>query len=260
MIRTITEAECLALTVPGDVPGVLDGYIGPVRWGQASALWAYVGMIQDCHYAASGDDGRHDAYVGRDYLGDTHQGLFLPLARPEVQAHLVGWLGRGERCPDCRGARVDTAKPITSATTPCPSCRGSGWIRRPVNRYAWLTPEAHGGLPDWIRLALIWGSVVRVAAGMEALRAAEPVPVSPRGPFTVGNAVAWWTATEERRGWFATRSNGVVLYPGWMWDTEHGPEIGAAALDRIYSCVMSQGFALIDEAPTGRAIRFEVTS
>lgn len=232
MIRTITESEALTLAVRGDVPGVLDGYAGPVIWGDRTERIA-LGR------AHAGDalvvDDASDAL---SHWAPTAE-LRLPLAHPLVQAHLVGWLGRGERCP-CGGKPVaccigcghypddpEVRQPCagndaghTWIDRDCERCNGTGYLRPRHNRYAWLLPEAHGGLPDWIRMALIWGSVVRVAAGMGAL---TNVFVPP-----------------DAHGSRRILSGACRRYPAS--DAE----------------AFSRGFALLDNAPAGRVIRFEV--
>lgn len=205
--KTLTEAECHALTVRGDVPGVLDGYVGPV---EIHATW----HAGEPWIAAVSANGKVDGGRGADAR--------LPLARPEVQAHLVGWLGRGQPCPVCKGSQCQPSRIAFDPDDPCDTCDGLGHLRAPHNRYAWLTPEAHGGLPDWIRMALIWGSVVRVAAGMGALDV-SPLDVSP-GRF--------------RR----------CLIPGGVWNYYPGAD----------AALLAQGHALIDNTPEGRVIRFEV--
>lgn len=225
MTLILTEAECLALTVRGDVPGVLDGYVGPVL--TTARLSA---GVPNWPGAVSGPSVRGKWWVGRGEKADgsgvnpwgstpgqdygrvgewSASNIALPLASPLVQAHLVGWLGRGQPCPGpCVG--VDCGRCDGQAD-------GTGRGRaRGHNRYSWLTPEAHEGLPDWIRMALIWGSVVRVAAGAGPLR----------------DVVAPWSADESASG-----------RPG---------------ADQANQRMMGLGHALIDETPTGRVIRFEV--
>lgn len=221
MIRTITEAEALTLAVRGDVPGVLDGAEALVI---QTCLDCEAGAVEVGHCAACGEPKVRSCPSCSGTGGDRA----LPLANQLVQAHLVGWLGQGERCltPDhlTRAARGSD----------CPGCDGSGWIRRPANRYLWLTPEAHDGLPDWIRLALIWGSVVRVAAGM------GPIHLSPYYPRNdLGRRVGYFGEV--------LADSRVVLPVG----VDRTP----ANCDAEW---LSENFALIDNAPAGRAIRFEV--
>lgn len=221
MIATLTEAECFALTIPA-TDELLRGWVGPsIYEGRAVACIS----LGNPGYVAIGFFDDHAMESGVEGVAVTD--VSLPLSCPEVQALLVGWLGRGERCPR-------TAPPTSDLDAQCPLCADTGYLRPRYARYAWLTPQAHGGLPDWIRLALIWGSVVRVAAGMGPLGRTRYSDVPKRTVQVTNNHIAL---------------NGFRF--GSVEEAE-------AEIARCNAAALAKGDALVESNPDGRVIRFDV--
>ncbi len=247
MIRTITEGEAPSLAIPATDELIL--WNGPAISAK-EGLVCILGPGRPGFVAVGSWDGDEASLLGVP-LAD----LRLPLARPEVQAHLVGWLGRGERCPHglaCHGLHPDTAH------SPCPSGWSGcdGYLRPPADLYHLLKPAALGGLPDWIRLALIWGNVVRVAAGMSAI------------PDVLGEP--WLNDPKCGRGSLDHKRGDTyaVEAPSQAWKTWRvrvtDPRNTRRILGRFGSraeadaFALSLGIALTDKTPAGRVIRFEV--
>ena len=236
-IRTITEAEANNLVIPA-TDDLLSGFLGPVLVLQDDKPWVYAGRRRGEHYIAPPTWDQHDIVCGDDGLRIDN--VRLPLSHPEVQAHLVGWLGRGAWCPPCGGGGFEGLVE-TPTRYGCPACggsatkRGTGYLRPPADLYHLLKPQALGGLPDWIRLAMIWGSVVRVAAGM--------------GPVSTIWTPIYGDKNPTRR-WFRNYAGGPFQETSFAYnDTER------AARD---SRLIRAGCTLVDDTPTGRVIRFEV--
>lgn len=256
MIRTITETEAPNLTIRGDLTDVLGDWIGPctvigpIHPHPRFFNHVYCGTDPECGKAAHvvfGFDAANRIEDPKasgcfyDTVGITRaEFVELPVARPEVQAHLVGWLGRGAWCPPCGGGGFEGLVE-TPTRYGCPACsgsatkRGTGYLRPPADLYHLLKPAALGGLPDWIRLAMIWGSVVRVAAGM--------------GPVSTIWTPIYGDKNPTRR-WFRNYAGGPFQETSFAYnDTE------SAARD---SRLIRAGCTLVDDTPTGRVIRFEV--
>lgn len=238
---TITESEAFDLTIPA-TDDLLSGYIGPVLVLQDDKPWVYTGRRFDAHYIVPTAWSKHDILTEFLHTYDVR----FPLSRPEVQAHLVGWLGREEWCAACDGSGFDG--PVeTSTKYGCVACggstmkRGSGYLRKPFDRYSLFPPHPRGGLPDWIRLALLYANIVRVAGGMSAIDGL----LGPR--YRVSRV-------ELRRDVLYGRGAGIpgagmsFLHSGGVADIEGHEHLQMSAEAR----------ALMDETPTGRAIRFEV--
>lgn len=248
MIRTFTPDEALARTVRGDVAGVLDGWCGPVMCGERTERVA----------------------LGREHVGDVlvvddgsdalsywtpSAEIRLFLRSPLVRAHLVGWLGRGERCPGCGGSRWSG----TVVGDHCGACNGTGWLRPPHDRYDWLRPEYFNGLPEWVACALIWGSVMRVSAGMGPIRghldpwfeSSYAVGSGPSFPGYVRQGVV------RAEVWRDPPKAGCP----WGWCASNrmsGPSYGDAGKAEADAVLLSEGLALLDDTPTGPVLRFEV--
>lgn len=232
MIRTITEAEANNLVIPATDELIL--WNGPAISAK-EGLVCILGPGRPGFVAVGSWDGNEASLLGVP-MAD----LRLPLSHPEVQAHLVGWLGRGAWCPPCGGGGFEGLVE-TPTQYGCPTCggsatkRGTGYLRPPADLYHLLKPAALGGLPDWIRLALIWGSVVRVAAGM--------------GPVSTIWTPIYGDKNPTRR-WFRNYAGGPFQETSFAYnDTE------SAARD---SRLIRAGCTLVDDTPTGRVIRFEV--
>lgn len=138
---TITPADALAITIPGDLPGVLEGYVGPALVGG-----------QEPAIAVKFDGWKPERFT-------------LPLASWQVREHLIRRMLEGVRCEVCLGTGI--APP--TAPLSCTLCKGTGYLRAPTDlrRFRDIDlPEIPGWPRAALSAALIGVSVLRVAAGM----------------------------------------------------------------------------------------------
>ena len=164
MIRTYTPAS--VLTLPGTIAGLLDGYCGPVQ--RTDGAW----------WGEKWDSGRCAT------LEDPEWVRRLPLSRPEAMYRAACWLAEGRKCAECvghegkdkwqnRGISRSEAAALPAldmlGRDPCPKCDGTGYLRAPAPLW-WALSPGPSTLPGWVCRAVIHASVVRVAAGLSAVR------------------------------------------------------------------------------------------
>ena len=237
-------------TVPADLfPGLLD--IAP------GVVWCGPVVWFDQHQQRGTGEWIVSAYgPGGMAHGAAMKRLKLPLHRPEARAQLCRVLAAGERCPECKGARVDTTKPITSATTPCPICHGSGYLRKPAP--AWhLLPATEGGtLPATLAEhspALLARHARIVAAGGEGI-----VGVLGEWVFNGGGSVDTWCRfavvgedpSPGNIGLVALDTLDYTRNPvrgWWRYGGPLGPETGAAGRACADAAALAAGYALLTD-------------
>lgn len=163
MTKTYTSDDLATLTLPGSLPGLLDGWLGPIEGrtivqpgsGHSEPVWGW---------AIESYDGRRPYRTG---------GRRLPLSRPEARYRVARWLAEGERCP-CGYDPAENGREtgIGWQSDPPPTCcHGTGYLRAPVDaRWMLDWPNTPGTLPAWQSAAILHASAFRAAAGMPPLR------------------------------------------------------------------------------------------
>ena len=146
MIRTYAASDVLHL--PGEIPGLLDGYAGSIEYF-ATDVSAPVGEWRLTTKSAS-ERGRGTSLPQR-----------LPLSRPEALYRAACWLAEGEACSACLRHKFPKAPA-------CATCHGTGYLRAPAP--IWWALPGPSTLPGWVCRAVVHASVLRVAAGMGAIR------------------------------------------------------------------------------------------
>lgn len=249
--RTISPAD--VLTIPGDIPGVLAGYVGPgiLRGKHTCAVIGQTGA------------GPRVTVTDRDsisYLltleGVPVKWLSLPLSSSFfVAAHLVDWLARGERCPGCPPCthKEGYTEPDTNALIcrrcedgeGCP-CKGTGYLRPPADLFWALKPETFGGPPKWIARAVTWASVVRAAAGLPPIDEVD-------GLWVYAPGASW---TWHRRPLLTIHSGRIGVLAGGYDARRFGAE--EADKEQQDAGALHNGWALLDNTPSGLVLRVAV--
>lgn len=138
---SISKEEALALTLPGTVPRLLDGYVGPVLRHKPGSYRAK----PDGSFAPTYEWILCEPPVGA---------LLLPLDDPSARARAVEWAAQGERCA-CEGL-----------APACTRCQCTGWLRRPED-LRWVLSWSNLPSPEpWVSSAVLWVCVQRMLVGM----------------------------------------------------------------------------------------------
>lgn len=153
IVRTYTPADLATLTLPGDLPGLVDGWCGPVEI-EVREGWLLFGSTS------------------------TQRGpRRLPLARWEARARVAAWLEEGERCPHDAERWHQRANMSGHEWDVCSRCGAhlsgpardsEGYLRAPVPRAReWL--DWPDGIEPWLSAAMLHASAMRAVAGMGLL-------------------------------------------------------------------------------------------
>ena len=259
-MKTLTPTQALALTIPGDFPGVLEGYVGPCEVLHHMDAWVAGAII----HAGSRD--AITSYV-TGVLPVPLDHLRLPLSSPAVIDHLIRWAANGVRCPACGGTRCQPGAAF-DPPNPCEACDESpGYLVAPANLAPFRDidlPEVTGFPRKALSAALIGVSVRRVAAGL------GPIRLILLGPWGQWSGYRWarhdirdpltrrpWLGveygTEAPGRWHAFAKRDGLFYAHGEEATETAA-MGAA--DRV---ALASGYALLDIDPTlGPMMRVEV--
>jgi hypothetical protein len=139
--------------LPGNTPGLLDGYVGPV-----DAFHETISRAMPATWASSiYHDGRALS-LGGDMEAWPRDAIRLDLHRPEARFRVACWLAAGERCP--RSAHGGDS-------SHCEDCDDTGYLRPPAPLW-WAMPMSEGGeveRADW-SAAILVRSVTRGLAGL----------------------------------------------------------------------------------------------
>lgn len=259
MIRTYTRAEAARLTLPAELlPGVLDGWTGPVLdldGKPCVVIGPWLPRFPTDYVIARADGAEAMSDDGPSVSAAPASALRLPLSYPEVQHRICVVLAAGERCDgECCGNGEIEGGRGEPPRVDCPSCAGTGWLRKPAP--AWhLLPVALGGtLPNenaWAVPALLDAHARRVLAGKGPMCAV----VRPWGqPGSHAVYMDRPTVAGEGAVQYAPYSVPNRHWHGWSSGFARGPETGEVGKAAADAAALAAGFALLD----GDVLRVEV--
>ena len=158
-IITLTPADVSRLTVPGDWPGLLDGYCGPVEVQEIGEdEWKPATLCGSFWYAIT--NGPNEGELGNR---GSVAAVRLPLSHPEARYRLACWLAEG-------GALCTACGENESDTDVCPAAwREGGYLRAPFTGVWDFLSPGPSEIPEWVMTTCLWASAVRVVGGQAAI-------------------------------------------------------------------------------------------
>lgn len=190
--------------------------------------------------------------------------LRFPLSECAVRQRVAVVMGAGQRCPAWSLAPDPEHLP-GYAGPPCPSCRGTGYLRPPAPARHLLPVSELGDLPDALAVesaGLLACHVARVLAGLGGVQGVFEDWKNPGRAIV--NAVQRWPSGEYASRWCLSSDlrlevGSLILgrhdyRPGW-WLVENdlgrrqgprasGPETGPAGMAAADRAALLAGFAL----------------
>lgn len=241
-VQTYTPDSLITIALPGDLPGLLDGWVGRVEIVERGTVdWTVATRTCASWYAVT--NGPNEGRVEAECWA---RSVRLPLARWEARARVVAWLAAGEQCFSCFGRGTKASPPHRSPD--CARCNATGYLRAPADlRWALDWPGLPGTLPAWQSAAILHASALRAAAGMGAVVAAEHVERHVNTRRFIGaycGATLYWCHTREDADYFV---DPYGEHHGWCWSGQRGLDVGDEAMRIVDTLALNTGYALLDD-------------